>query len=231
MSVYGYVRVSSTEQANDDKTSLAEQEKRCRAAAVMRGQEIAGVFCDPGISGSVPLFSRPAGQRLLAVLKEGDIIIAAKMDRMFRSTSDALQSVENLQKKGVGVVLVDIGADAVTENGTSKLFFAILAAVAEFERYRIAERISDGRRGKNARGGFIGGEAPYGYKVSGKGSSAVLVENEDERRVIELVRSMGDSRSARAICRDLDRRGIVNRSGRPFHPQTITRMLQRASNG
>lgn len=227
--IYGYCRVSTAEQASDDKTSLAEQERRCRAAAVLRGGEIAEIFSDPGVSGTVPLFSRPAGQRMLAALSAGDTIIAAKMDRLFRSASDALQSVESLHKKGINVVLVDIGTDAVTENGTSKLFFSILAAVAEFERYRIAERISDGRMGKAARGGFIGGAAPYGYRVRGKGSQAVLIEDEHERSIISLVQQLGADRTARGICRELGRRGIVNRSGRLFHPGTITRILKRAT--
>jgi len=229
--IYAYTRCSTAEQSSDEKTSLVEQEKRCRAAAVMRGGEIAEVFSDPGVSGSLPLFRRPAGNRLYSALQEGDTVIAAKMDRLFRSTSDALQTVEQLQKRNIGVVLVDIGPDAVTENGTSKLFFSILAAVAEFERYRIAERISDGRTGKASRGGFIGGEAPYGYSIRGKASQAVLVENDDELGVIDIIRSMGGDRSIRSICRDLDRRGIRNRSGRSFHPETVSRILKRTAAG
>lgn len=225
--IYAYTRVSTTEQAGDDKTSLAEQERRCRAAAIMRGGDVAEVFSDPGVSGSVPLFDRPSGKRLCDTIRAGDTIIAAKMDRMFRSTRDALQSVELLQARGVGVVLVDIGADAVTESGTSKLFFSILAAVAEFERFRIAERNIEGRRGKKSRGGFIGGEAPYGYTVRGKGSSAVLVEDENEQRVVSLIANMAGDRSLRCIARELGRRGITQRGGGMFHPQTIQRIIAR----
>jgi putative DNA-invertase from lambdoid prophage Rac len=227
MPIYAYTRVSTVEQAGDDKTSLAEQERRCRAAAIMRGGEIADVYSDPGVSGSVPLFTRPAGQKLLSTVCPGDTIIASRMDRLFRSTSDALQSVEALQKRDIGVVLVDIGPDAVTENGTSKLFFSIMAAVAEFEKFRIAERNIEGRRGKRQRGGFIGGEAPYGYSVVGKGSSAVLVEDCHEQRIVSLISDLRSSHSLRHVARELDRRGIVNRDGRPFHPQTIQRIVAR----
>jgi DNA invertase Pin-like site-specific DNA recombinase len=227
MAIYAYVRVSTTEQAGDDKTSLAEQERRCRAAAIMRGSDVTEVFSDAGVSGSIPLFSRPAGQRLCRALRPYDTIISSKMDRMFRSTRDALHSVESLQARHVGVVLVDIGADAVTENGTSKLFFSILAAVAEFERYRIAERNLEGRRGKRSKGGFIGGEAPYGYAVRGKGSSAVLIEDDHEQRIVSLVTDLSQSRSLRNVARELARRGIVNRDGRAFHPQTIQRIMAR----
>lgn len=227
MAIYAYVRVSTTEQAGDDKTSLAEQERRCRAAATMRGHDVSEVFSDGGVSGSVPLFSRPAGQRLCGVLRSGDTVISSKMDRMFRSTGDALASVERLRADGVGVVLVDIGADPITEGGVSKLFFSILAAVAEFERYRIAERNLEGRRGKKQRGGFIGGEAPYGYQVIGKGSSAVLMEDDHEQRVVSLIHDLRQSHSLRHVGRELARRGIVNRDGGVFHPQTIQRILGR----
>jgi DNA invertase Pin-like site-specific DNA recombinase len=225
--MYGYVRCSTAEQSTDDKTSLQNQERTCRAAATLRGGEIEEMFSDPGISGSVPLFSRPGGGLLLSVLQEGDTIISAKMDRIFRSTSDALQSVEALQKRNIGVVLVDIGVDAVTESGTSKLFFSILAAVAEFERFRIAERNREGRRGKASRGGFIGGEAPYGYTVRGKGSSAVLETDHHELRIISLISDLRGTHSLRHVARELERRGIANRDGRPFHPQTLQRILAR----
>ena len=227
MPVYAYVRVSTTEQASDDKTSLAEQERRCRAAATMRGNDVQEVFSDGGVSGSIPLFSRPAGQRLCGVLRSGDTIISSKMDRMFRSTGDAIHSVESLALRSVGVVLVDIGADPVTEGGTSKLFFSILAAVAEFERYRITERNLEGRRGKRSRGGFIGGEAPYGYTVIGKGSHAVLTDNEHEQRIVSLISDLRQSHSLRHVARELARRGLVNRDGGVFHPQTIQRILGR----
>jgi DNA invertase Pin-like site-specific DNA recombinase len=225
--IYGYTRVSTSGQAGEDKSSLSDQEAKIRAAATIRGEQIADIFSDPGVSGSVPLFGRPAGQALAATIRPGDTIISAKMDRLFRSTSDALQSVEALQKRNIGVVLVDIGVDAVTESGTSKLFFSILAAVAEFERFRIAERNREGRRGKASRGGFIGGEAPYGYTVRGKGNSAVLETDQHEQRIVSLISDLRQSHSLRHVARELERRGLANRDGRPFHPQTIQRIMAR----
>jgi DNA invertase Pin-like site-specific DNA recombinase len=53
-------------------------------------------FHRPGISGGMPLGKRPAGKRLLEIVRPGDIVIAARMDRCFRSALDALETIESL---------------------------------------------------------------------------------------------------------------------------------------
>lgn len=229
--IAGYLRVSTADQASDDKSSLATQRQRIIGAAMMRGVSESAIafYEDAGVSGSVPLHERPAGERMLAALKTDDIIIAAKLDRLFRSASDALSTVESLQRRGVGVVLADIGPDPVTENGTAKLFFSMLAAFAEFERTRIAERMVDGKKGKAARHGHIGGQAPYGYRVEGRGREAMLIEDQDERRIVDLVVDMrtNGSRPLHVISSELERRGILNRVGKAFNPNQIKRIVER----
>jgi DNA invertase Pin-like site-specific DNA recombinase len=207
---------------------LSDQERRIHGAAMVRGDKIDEILTDPGISGSVALFARPAGARLLSVLHAGDTIIAAKMDRIFRSVQDAVNTAERLRQMGVNLILVDVGTDPITEGGVSKLFFSILAAVAEFERYRIAERNIEGRKAKKSRGGFIGGAAPYGYKVYGKGSNAVLQEDEDEKRVVFRICDLANGRSLRSVARILDGEGLSGRGGKAFHPESIQRILKRA---
>jgi len=224
---FGYLRASTQDQVADGKTTLEDQERRVRGSAMARGGEIARVFSDPGVSGSVPLAKRPGGTALLAELRPGDIVIAAKLDRLFRSASDALTTVEALQKRGIGVILADIGTDPVTENGAAKLFFSMLAAFAEFERGRIAERMADGRRGKKRQGGFTGGAVPYGFRAEGVGRAAVLLPNTDEQRVIGLARDARSSGSTvREIARRLTEAGIVSRAGRPFDPTQVHRMIK-----
>ncbi len=129
---------------------------------------------------------------------------------------------------GVNLILVDVGTDPITEGGVSKLFFSILAAVAEFERYRIAERNIEGRKAKKSRGGFIGGDAPYGYKVYGKGSNATLIPEPAEADIIDIVRRMDGNSSLRSISRALGAAGHRNRAGNSIHPQSIQRILKRA---
>jgi DNA invertase Pin-like site-specific DNA recombinase len=90
-------------------------------------------------------------------------VITPKLDRMFRSAIDALDILGKLQKQSVSLHMIDLGGDT-TGNGVSKLVFTILSAVAEAERDRIRERITDVKRAQRARGKFLGGVVPYGYR-------------------------------------------------------------------
>ncbi len=225
--IYGYVRCSTAEQAAEGKSTLDDQERRIVGAAMMRGQPVERVFSDPGVSGARQLATRPSGRELLAALQPGDVVIAAKMDRLFRSAQDALTTVEQMQRDGVGLILADMGPDPVTENGMGKLFFTMAAAFAEFERTRIAERVADGRRAKGARGGFIGGDAPYGFRCVGQGRDAVLAVDEDEQRTLARVRELAPGRSLRQIAAALASEGLLSRTGRLFAPSQVQGMLRR----
>jgi putative DNA-invertase from lambdoid prophage Rac len=124
----------------------------------------ADFFIEAGVSGSVPLADRPEGQRLLAALQPGDVIVAAKLDRAFRSAAHALETLEELKKDKIGLHLIDLGGD-VCGNGISKLVFTILSAVAENERDRIRERVRDAKRHRAERRLYNGGKRQFGWDV------------------------------------------------------------------
>ena len=73
MRVFGYSRVSTTEQA-DEGVSLAAQRQQIAGYAMMKGWPVDEHFVERGVSGSTPLADRPEGKRLLATLGEGDVI-------------------------------------------------------------------------------------------------------------------------------------------------------------
>ena len=197
MTVYGYVRVSTAEQT--DGTSLEDQARRIQGVAFTRGEAIARIFSDAGVSGSIPLEQRPAGGELVALLRPGDTVVVAKLDRAFRSAADALARADAWKKQGVRLVVADMGTDAVTDNGVAKLFFGMLALVAEFERDRLRERIAEGRRGKAAKGGHIGGSAPFGFRIEGEGKAARLVEVPEQQAALATIRSLCGQASLRRI--------------------------------
>src|SRR5262249_3510420 len=134
-----YLRVSTERQA-DEGFSLSEQETRLRGYAQSVGLPVAGVFIEAGVSGSKRLQTRPKGAELLSAARRGDHIIASKLDRLFRSATDALNVAEALRVQGVRLHLLDLGGE-VTGTGAAKLVFSVLAAVAEMERTRIGERV------------------------------------------------------------------------------------------
>lgn len=163
MAVYGYCRVSTTRQA-DEGESLVVQRRMIEGHAMMHGFSVGEFFIEEGTSGSIPIQERPLGAELFRKLAPGDIIIAAKLDRMFRSALDALKIVDLLKKKSVGLHLLDLGGD-VNANGLSKLFLTIVAAFAEAERDRISERQLNAKAHAKAQGSYLGGAVPFGFTL------------------------------------------------------------------
>src|SRR4051794_14486633 len=123
---------------------------------------------------------------MLAKLKAGDIVIAAKLNRCFRLALDALNVVEQLKTRGVKLHLPDLGGN-IAGNGLSKLFLTIAAAFAEAERDRIRERITNVKQDQKARGRYLGGKVPFGYRVVDNGA---LVEHQAEQEAIRAMKAM-----------------------------------------
>src|SRR6266478_1205973 len=144
MAVYGYIRVSTDRQA-DEGESLGTQQRQIEGYAMMIGVTLDHVYVERGVSGSKPFGERQEGSRLLEVCKPGDTLITPKLDRMFRSSLDALNVLGDLKERGIALHMIDLGGD-VTGNGISKLVFTILSAVAENERDRIRERVREAKR-------------------------------------------------------------------------------------
>jgi DNA invertase Pin-like site-specific DNA recombinase len=105
---------------------------------------------------------------------------------LFRSALDALQTVEALRERGVSLVLLDLGGD-ISGNGLSKFFLTIVAAFAEVERDRIRERVRQTKRDQRARGKYLGGVPPFGWRVNDEGA---LCEVPGQQAAIRTMRSL-----------------------------------------
>jgi DNA invertase Pin-like site-specific DNA recombinase len=164
---------------------------------------------EPGVSGGKPLAERPVGTEMLASLSRGDTVIISKLDRGFRNAADALNTAEIWKQQGIDLIVADIGSEPVTRNGLSRMFFGMLALVAEFERERIKERMAEGKEGKRQKGGHIGGTAPFGYQVEGKGRDARLIPVPEQQAAIRKIKELrAEGRSLRAIAATLAEDGI-----------------------
>lgn len=203
MTVYGYTRVSTAKQA-DEGLSLEVQRRQIEGYCHMHGLELAELVVEEGVSGSKPITQRPAGGTLFAKLKDGDMVIAAKLDRLFRSAVDALNVVEDLKRRGIKLHLLDLGGD-ISGNGLSKLFLTIAAAFAEAERDRIIERITQIKADQRNMGRFLGGARPFGFEVV----NGELVPNEAEQQEIGKMQTMrAEGQSLRAIAAAVQAEGF-----------------------
>ena len=203
MAVYGYCRVSTARQANEGE-SLDVQRRQIEGYGLMHGLVLDQIVIEEGVSGSVPVAERPAAGPLFAKLSKGDVVIAPKLDRLFRSALDALQVVAELKARGVALHLLDLGGD-ISGNGLSKLFLTIAAAFAEAERDRIRERIGQVKADQKARGRYLGGKVPFGFR---RGESGELVRHEAEQEAIcEIAALRAQGRPLRAIATAVQAKG------------------------
>lgn len=229
--ILGYVRVSLADQAAPDKTSLQDQENVIMGYAMTRGVDRFGVqiYSDAGVSARTPFKYRPEGERLLQDARAGDTVIASKMDRIFRSARDALEVVDHFKANNIDLVLFDMGIQPITSDGPSRMFFTMLAAFAEFERARIRERMIQGKASKVKKGGFIGGEAPYGFRTVGEGRAALLEPDPDEQEIINIVREHVHNPffSNSQMAKKLNKLGKRNRTGKEFVPYQVQRIAER----
>lgn len=229
-----YTRVSTAEQAADDRSSLENQEKIGRGYAMTKSfnQFDVSIYRDAGVSASIPLRMRPDGKRLLEDAKAGDIIFASKLDRMFRSASDALNMVEIFKEKNINIVLFDLGTDPINSSGIAQFFFTVIAAVAQLERTMIRERMTSGKKAKKANGGHVGGLTPYGFRKLGIGREARLEPIAEEQNVIAAVRELFVDRPCVPVslaARTLEEKGLNKaRNGKPFFPAQISRIIEQA---
>jgi putative DNA-invertase from lambdoid prophage Rac len=202
MSIYGYVRVSTLQQANEGD-SLETQLKQIGSYASLKGYEIPleNFVTERGVSGSLEFEKRPEGARLFGQLQSGDVLIFSKLDRAFRNTRNALNTLHELKVRGVSVHFIDLGGD-VTNDGIGSVIFTILSAFASFERERIATRIREVKQVQKTEGKFLGGFTRFGFTVDGDR----LVPNPEQQSIIKEMKGMRRrGMSLRRISKWLDR--------------------------
>ena len=98
--------------------------------------------------------SRPQFDAALAILKPGDSFIVLDLDRGFRSSIDALLTMENLRSRGINLRILSLNLDLSTEFG--EVVFTIFAAFAQFERRILSRRTKEGLAAARRRGVKLG---------------------------------------------------------------------------
>jgi DNA invertase Pin-like site-specific DNA recombinase len=142
-----YARVSTHEQTPENQLTVL------RAFAEARGWS-ASEYVDHGISGAK---ERRAGLDALLVAvraRKVDVVACTKLDRLARSTRHLVTLAGELEALGVDLVVLDQAIDTTTPSG--RLLFHVLAAIAEFERDLIRDRVIAGIRRARAQGQRLG---------------------------------------------------------------------------
>jgi putative DNA-invertase from lambdoid prophage Rac len=144
--VFAYARVSTADQVTSN------QREQIAAA----GYDIKdGRFIEEQISGSVCAFQRPGFKRLIDKLEAGDTLVVSKLDRIGRDSIDVQSTVEYFTKNDVRLIVLQLGnLDLTSSSGA--LMVKMLAAVADFERELIIERVQAGLARAKSEGKTLG---------------------------------------------------------------------------
>ena len=202
-----YTRKSSEEGLEQDFNSLDAQREACAAYVLSQASEgwtlLPQHYDDGGISGGT--LERPALQRLLADVASGaiDIIVVYKVDRLTRSLLDFSKLVEAFDTAGVSFVSVTQSFNTTTSMG--RLTLNMLLSFAQFEREVTAERIRDKLAASKAKGMWMGGIPPLGYKPNGRSLAIVEEHAALVREIYEHYLNLG---SVRLIEEHLQGKGI-----------------------
>jgi DNA invertase Pin-like site-specific DNA recombinase len=191
-----YTRKSSEEGLEQDFNSLDAQFEGC--AAYIKSQASEGwVLCrerydDGGISGGT--LERPALQRLLQDIAAGriDIVVVYKVDRLTRSLLDFAKLVEAFDKADTSFVSTTQSFNTTTSMG--RLTLNMLLSFAQFEREVTAERIRDKIAASKARGMWMGGTCPIGYRAEGRSLAIVDEDAALVRRIFDRYLQLGNIR-------------------------------------
>ena len=138
----GYARVSKS-----DNSQVLDLQIDALTNAGVKEENI---YSDK-ISGSKD--ERPGLENCLKALREDDILVVYKLDRLGRNLKHLIQTVEDLTKRKIGFkVLSGQGVNIDTTTPAGKMIFSIFGALAEFERELIRERTIAGIQAARARG-------------------------------------------------------------------------------
>jgi site-specific DNA recombinase len=222
-----YTRKSTEEGLEQEFNSLDAQREACGAYILSQRHEgwseVPELYDDGGYSGGT--MERPALKRLLADIEAGkvDVIVLYKVDRLTRSLADFARIVEVLDKQGASFVSITQSFNTTTSMG--RLTLNVLLSFAQFEREVTGERIRDKVAASKAKGMWMGGVVPLGYRVCERKLVIDPAEAETVRMIFKRYAKLG---STGELADELQRRGIVTKrrvlsNGRTYGGQAFTR--------
>jgi DNA invertase Pin-like site-specific DNA recombinase len=219
-----YLRVSSTDQA-DNGHSLAIQREKVELYAKLHGLELVAVIEDAGVSAKT--LDRPGLNRALAMLDQGDAtaLLIVKLDRLTRRVADLGKLIEtHFGEKGKAALMS--ASDSIdTRSAAGRLVLNVLASVSQWEREIIVERTTDTMQSLKASGKVYSRPVMGFDAIDGK-----LVPNDAEQALIARISSLrADGLSFGKIADQLNADKVPTKRGGTWASMTVKKILDRAA--
>jgi putative DNA-invertase from lambdoid prophage Rac len=179
--VFAYARVSTT----DQQTSNQREQIAAAGYAIEEHR-----FIEEQVSGSVSAFQREGFKRLIDKMESGDTLVVSKLDRIGRDSIDVQNTVEYFTKHEIRLIVLQLGNLDLTSSSGS-LMVKVLAAVADFERDLIVERVQAGLQRAKSEGKKLGRRA----KTTDEQRQQIVQKRQSGVSVSQLARDYKVSRA------------------------------------
>lgn len=221
LKAYGYVRVSTEDQAKEG-LSIEAQKEKIKAFATLHDLDLVETIVDEGYSGKD--LKRPGVQKLLQLTNDETVeaVIVYKLDRLSRKTRDLLKLIEDTFAEG-NTRFFSISEQIDTKTAIGKFFLTLMGALAQMERELIAERTKSTLQHKKSKGEHLG-QIPYGYRVNEEDK---LVRDDEEYKIVRKMRRWKKAgKSYREIARLLNEQGVpTKKEGAKWYHTSVSSIL------
>jgi len=221
MTIYSYSRTSELEatKGHDALEAMLEPELLAIQTYCLSHQWfMTETLNDHGCSWNQDLHKREQGRRLLDLLKSGDIVLCAKLERIVSSSQEAVKLIKKLRERNVQLHIVELGGD-ITDPDLKVSVDKMALLFSSLEKRKSAERIKGVKQRQRKQGRYLGGSRPFGYMIHENGR---LIENPMEQRVLRKIMDLKkQGKSLRAISSE------VSTPVMPISFKTVQRLLQR----
>lgn len=216
MRIACYIRVSTDMQVQDGYSLDAQRDRLKNYCNSQDDWNIVDWYIDEGESAKD--LNRPNMKRMLKDAEMGliDVVLVYKLDRLTRSVRDLYRLLETFEKNHVKFRSVTEVYDTTTSMG--KLFITIVAALAEWERGNLAERVRFGMEELVRSGNWHGGPVPYGY-VQEDGVMSIMPEEAHTLRELRKIYMSGEGFGRTA--KILNTRGLKRKNGDPWGENSV----------
>lgn len=215
MKVAGYIRVSTEEQAKEGYSLDAQKERLINFCKSQDGWDLIEIYPEEGKSAKD--LNRPELQKMLKDAQSGmfDVVLVYRLDRLTRSVLDLYKLLKLFEDKSIMFKSATEVYDTTTAMG--KLFITIVAALAQWERENLSERVRFGMEQLVRDGKWHGGPVPFGYKWTGE---TMLIIEDEYKTLRELRKVYMSGEGLGSTAKVLNALGM-DRRGKPWSAQSV----------